>query len=75
MLLLVLTAVRTSLLDQWRLQIPEGTPNHFILNVAPIDEAPLLQFFAERNIEVGDLYPAARPNYGSQWQHASRVGA
>ena len=60
MLLLVLTAVRTSLLDQWRLQIPEGTPNHFILNVAPIDEAPLLQFFAERDIEVGDLYPAAR---------------
>ena len=60
MLLLVLTAVRTSLLDQWRLQIPEGTPNHFILNVAPIDEAPLLQFFVERDIEVGDLYPAAR---------------
>lgn len=60
MLLLVLTAVRTSLLDQWRLQIPEGTPNHFILNVAPIDEAPLLQFFADRDIEVGDLYPAAR---------------
>lgn len=60
MLLLVLTAVRTSLLDQWRLQIPEGTPNHFILNVAPVDELPLLQFFADRDIEVGDLYPAAR---------------
>ena len=60
MLLLVLTAVRTSLLDQWRLQIPEGTPNHFVLNVAPADEKPLMQFFAERDIEVGELYPSAR---------------
>jgi putative ABC transport system permease protein len=60
MLLLVLTSVRTSLLDQWRLQIPEGTPNHFILNVAPTDESSLLTFFSERDIEVGELYPAAR---------------
>lgn len=60
MLLLVLTAVRTSLLDQWRLQIPEGTPNHFVLNVSPSDEARLLTFFSEREIEVGELYPAAR---------------
>lgn len=60
MLLLVLTAVRTSLLDQWRLQIPEGTPNHFVLNLASSEEQTLLDFFAQRDIEVGELYPAAR---------------
>ena len=60
MLLLVLVSVRTSLLDQWRLQLPEGTPNHYLLNVAPQEADLINDFFAEKNIEVGRLYPSTR---------------
>ena len=60
MLLLVLVSVRTSLLDQWRLQLPEGTPNHYLLNVAPQEADLINDFFAEKNVEVGRLYPSTR---------------
>ena len=65
MLLLVLTSVRTSLLDQWRLQIPEGTPNHFILNVAPTDESSLLTFFLKGTLKLASCI---RPREAELWR-------
>ena len=35
MLLLILLLLRTALLDEWRNQVPENAPNHFVLNISP----------------------------------------
>jgi len=35
MLLLVLTIIRTTLIDSWETQVPEDAPDHFVINIAP----------------------------------------
>ncbi len=60
MLLLVLVLVRTTLLDEWRAQVPEGTPNHFMLNVAPEEVVAVEQSLAERGLQRELLFPMIR---------------
>lgn len=36
-LLMIMVVVRTSLIDQWRFQLAEDAPNHFLVNVAPYE--------------------------------------
>jgi putative ABC transport system permease protein len=60
MLLLLLIMVRTSLVEQWAAQLPEGTPNHFMVNIAPEEREPLAAFLAERGIARERLYPMTR---------------
>ena len=60
MLLLIMVLVRTALIDEWRAQIPEGTPNHTLINVAP-DEAASVQSMLESNADwAGELTPMTR---------------
>lgn len=35
MLILILVLLRTALLSEWKQQIPEGAPNHFVMNLLP----------------------------------------
>lgn len=60
MLLLVLVLVRTSLIDQWQTQLPEGTPNHFMINIGPAEVQPVEQMLRSKNIASEALYPMIR---------------
>jgi putative ABC transport system permease protein len=57
MLILIVILVRTALIDEWRSQLPEGAPNHFVINIAPTDVAPIEQMLGDSNIRSEPLYP------------------
>ena len=60
MLLLIMFLVRTALIDEWRAQIPENTPNHFVMNVAA-DEAEAVGAMLKANTAYDDeLFPMIR---------------
>ena len=60
MLLLVMLLVRTALVDDWQAEIPERTPNHFLINVAP-DEAEAVQsLLTDRTDYDGSLFAMIR---------------
>lgn len=60
MLMLVLVMIRTSLLSQWQAQLPEGTPDHFMLNISP-DQRDMLAVDLQRlGIDNQPLYSMSR---------------
>jgi len=60
MLLLILLLLRTSLIDEWRSQLPENAPNHFVLNVTPDQVDDLSAMLAEHSERQGGIYPMVR---------------
>lgn len=60
MVMLLLTLVRTDLLDSWRDRLSENTPNYFLINIQETDVARLRQFLEAENETEIYLYPMAR---------------
>jgi putative ABC transport system permease protein len=60
MALLLLTFVRTDLLDRWRLSLSADAPNRFIINVQQDQLADMRGFIAEQGIAPPTLYPMVR---------------
>ncbi|MEJ2087778.1 MAG: ABC transporter permease, partial [Gammaproteobacteria bacterium] len=60
MLLLILLLLRTALLDEWRDQVPENAPNHFVLNIAPDQVEELGAMIDGVARERGGIYPMIR---------------
>ncbi|MGB2481880.1 MAG: ABC transporter permease [Pseudomonadales bacterium] len=60
MLLLTLFLVRTSLLDEWRDQIPEDAPNHFAMNILPDERLAIRRFLGDSGVSVTPEYPMIR---------------
>lgn len=57
--LLLLTTVRTDLLNRWQETLPPDAPDHFIINIQPSEEQPFRDFWAEYGVATS-LYPMIR---------------
>ncbi len=64
MSLLILTLLRTDLIDEWQAQLPQNTPNHFMMNISRDQIPGIEEFFAENGVEANAFYPliSARVN-------------
>ncbi|GGY73209.1 hypothetical protein GCM10011613_17850 [Cellvibrio zantedeschiae] len=60
MLLVTLAIVRTSLIDDWKSQVPENSPNHFLLNIAPTDVDNVRSMLTNEKLISAPLYPMIR---------------
>jgi len=60
MLVMVLILVRTSLIDEWRSQLPENAPDHFMVNIAPEEVQGIDQMLRRAHIRSEPLYPMIR---------------
>lgn len=60
MLASTLILVRTSLLADWQAQLPEQTPNHFLINIAPDAVEEVESFWQQRGQGLDALYPMVR---------------
>lgn len=58
--LLLLTFVRTDLLEGWQQTLDEEAPNHFLINIQPLERDSIAEIFAERDVEPPVFYPMVR---------------
>ena len=57
MSLLILTLLRTDLIEEWQAQLPENTPNHFMMNITQNQIEGIESFFVENGIQGNQFYP------------------
>jgi putative ABC transport system permease protein len=60
MVLLLLTVVRTDILEEWRATVPEDAPNYFLINIDPAKWPDIQAFFAEELNATPDYLPFIR---------------
>lgn len=60
MALLLLTFVRTDLLDRWQLALQADAPNRFIINVQDDQVRPVAEFMARQGLGQPTLFPMVR---------------
>jgi len=58
--LLLLTIVRTDLLEGWRATLEEDAPNHFMINIQPRERDSVASIFADAGIEPPEFVPLVR---------------
>lgn len=60
MLLFTLTIVRTSLIEEWKVQVPDEAPNHFLVNIPPAELRDVQTILADNNVRPEPIYPMMR---------------
>ena len=60
MILMLIVLLRTDLISRWQSQLPEKTPNHFVINIQSDEVSVVKRFMAEKNIKSEGLYPMVR---------------
>ncbi|QCZ94014.1 ABC transporter permease [Salinimonas iocasae] len=63
MLLLVVLVMRNDMIKQWQAQLPEGTPNYFMINITEDERPDLESHFAENNVNIDRFYPVVRGRF------------
>lgn len=58
--MLAMFYARTALIDEWKMQLPENAPNHFLVNIAPYELDGVKQKIAGKNLEGTEFYPMVR---------------
>lgn len=58
--LLLLTLVRTDLLEGWRQTLDEDAPNHFLINIQPQERDAVAQLFTDNGIATPEFTPLVR---------------
>lgn len=59
-MLLLLTIVRTDLLQGWRQTIDDNAPNHFMINIQPHERDSVAAIFAAGSVATPDFVPLVR---------------
>ncbi|MCB1615891.1 MAG: FtsX-like permease family protein, partial [Pseudomonadales bacterium] len=60
MLLVIAVLIRTSLIAEWKLQLPASTPNYFLINIADHQIPALNSMLAEKSVLTAGIYPMVR---------------
>ncbi|MGQ0579730.1 MAG: ABC transporter permease [Betaproteobacteria bacterium] len=60
MSLILLTLVRSDLLESWRSSLPPNAPNRFLVNIQPDQVAQITDFFARQQLPPPVLFPMIR---------------
>lgn len=60
MLLFTLTIVRTSLIEEWRVQVPDDAPNHFLVNIPPTELPRVEKLLEGDSVRPEPIYPMVR---------------
>lgn len=59
-LLLMIVVLRSALLSEWQAQLPEKTPNVFLVNIAQHQVDNVERFITQKSISASDLYAVIR---------------
>ena len=63
MLLLIVLVMRNDMVQQWRSQLPQGTPNYFMMNVSEAQVSQLQTRFEQRGLQIETFYPVVRGRF------------
>lgn len=58
--LFLLDKVQSNLIGHWQETLPTGTPNYFVINIAPTDIGTFNQFLQSHQVNPQPLYPLVR---------------
>jgi len=79
MMLLILVLLRTALIDEWRSQVPENAPDHFVMNIAEQEVGAVQKLLEENTHYEGQLFPMTRGRVthvndlsAEEWQEQNR---
>lgn len=63
MLLLVVLVMRNDMVQQWQDQLPQGTPNYFLVNITHSQQSELAEHFRASDVNIEKFYPVVRGRF------------